>query len=179
KSYFKRYELTEDGVSPRVIPGMKNGIHHVTGVEHDETGKPSESPANRQAQMDKRMRKLNNIKFNTPVYKNAKHEEAELLIVGFNSTRGAIEEAAARLEQDGLKVNHAQIRLIHPFPAEELLPLVESAKKVAVVENNATGQLANIIKMNVGHANKITNILKYDGNPFQPYHIYKSSKELF
>ncbi|MDF2859236.1 MAG: korA, partial [Neobacillus sp.] len=40
KAYFKRYEVTEDGVSPRVIPGMKNGIHHVTGVEHDETGKP-------------------------------------------------------------------------------------------------------------------------------------------
>ena len=43
KHYFKRYEVTEDGVSPRVIPGMKNGIHHVTGVEHDETGKPSEA----------------------------------------------------------------------------------------------------------------------------------------
>ena len=42
KGYFKRYEVTEDGVSPRVIPGVKNGIHHVTGVEHDETGKPSE-----------------------------------------------------------------------------------------------------------------------------------------
>ncbi len=43
KAYFKRYEVTEDGVSPRVLPGMKNGVHHVTGVEHDETGKPSES----------------------------------------------------------------------------------------------------------------------------------------
>ena len=55
--YFKRYEVTEDGVSPRVIPGMKNGIHHVTGVEHDETGKPSESALNRKDNMDKRLRK--------------------------------------------------------------------------------------------------------------------------
>ena len=47
KAYFKRYEVTEDGVSPRVLPGMKNGVHHVTGVEHDETGKPSESAINR------------------------------------------------------------------------------------------------------------------------------------
>ncbi|KAB7708121.1 2-oxoacid:acceptor oxidoreductase subunit alpha [Bacillus aerolatus] len=179
KSYFKRYEVTEDGVSPRVIPGMKNGIHHVTGVEHDETGKPSESPANRQAQMDKRMRKLENIRFETPVYKNAKHEEADLLLIGFNSTRGAIEEAIERLEQEGTKVNHAQIRLIHPFPTEELLPLIESAKYVAVVENNATGQLANIIKMNAGYPHKIKSLLKYDGNPFQPHHIYNGSKELF
>src|SRR3954470_2532397 len=140
KAYFKRYEVTEDGVSPRVIPGVKNGIHHVTGVEHDETGKPSEGAINRNLQMDKRFRKVENIKFNTPVYKNAPHEEADLLVIGFNSTRGSIEEAMVRLEQDGLKVNHAHIRLIHPFPTDELLPLVKTAKKVVVVENNATGQ---------------------------------------
>ncbi|MBM7650083.1 2-oxoglutarate ferredoxin oxidoreductase subunit alpha [Bacillus ectoiniformans] len=178
KSYFKRYEVTEDGVSPRVIPGMKHGIHHVTGVEHDETGKPSESPSNRLAQMDKRMRKLDQIQFDTPVYKNAKHDEADLLLIGFNSTRGTIDEAIGRLEKDGVKVNHAQIRLIHPFPTDEILPLIESAKHVAVVENNATGQLASIIKMNAGFPQKIKSMLKYDGNPFQPHHIYTSSKEL-
>ena len=88
KEYFKRYEVTEDGVSPRVIPGVKNGIHHVTGVEHDETGKPSEGAVNRNLQMDKRFRKMENIKFDTPVHKNAPHEEADLLLIGFNSTRG-------------------------------------------------------------------------------------------
>ncbi|MBV7503692.1 2-oxoacid:acceptor oxidoreductase subunit alpha [Bacillus sp. sid0103] len=178
-AYFKRYEVTEDGVSPRVIPGMKNGIHHVTGVEHDETGKPSESAANRIAQMDKRFRKVENIRFDTPVYKNIKHEDADVLFVGFNSTRGVIEEAMTRLENDGLKVNHAHIRLIHPFPTDEVLPLVRSAKKVVVVENNATGQLANIMKMNVGHAEKITKHLKYDGNPFLPHEVYTKCKELF
>ncbi|MFP7296175.1 2-oxoacid:acceptor oxidoreductase subunit alpha [Neobacillus niacini] len=179
KAYFKRYEVTQDGVSPRVIPGMKNGIHHVTGVEHDETGKPSESAANRNAQMDKRFRKIENIRFNTPVYKNVKHEEADILLVGFNSTRGVIEEAMVRLESDGVKVNHAHIRLIHPFPTDEVLPLVRSAKKVVVVENNATGQLANIMKMNVGHAEKIIKHLKYDGNPFLPHEVYTKCKELF
>ncbi|WP_434169099.1 2-oxoacid:acceptor oxidoreductase subunit alpha [Peribacillus frigoritolerans] len=181
KSYFKRYEVTEDGVSPRVVPGMKNGIHHVTGVEHDETGRPSETALNRKLQMDKRMRKLNNLTntFQTPVYKNTPHEEADLLILGFNSTRGTIDEAIGRLETDGMKVNHAQIRLIHPFPADEVLSLVQSAKKVVVIENNATGQLANIIKMNVGHVNKIKSILKYDGNPFLPHEIHTQCKEMF
>jgi len=179
KGYFKRYEVTEDGVSPRVVPGMKNGIHHVTGVEHDETGKPSESATNRIAQMDKRFRKVKNLRFKTPVHVNAPHEEADLLIVGFNSTRGAIEEAISRLSAEGHKVNHAHIRLIHPFPADEVLPLFKSAKKIMVVENNATGQLANIIKMNVGHADKMFNLLKDDGNPFLPNEIYTKSKELF
>jgi 2-oxoglutarate ferredoxin oxidoreductase subunit alpha len=160
---------------------MKNGIHHVTGVEHDETGRPSETALNRKLQMDKRMRKLNNLTntFQTPVYKNTPHEEADLLILGFNSTRGTIDEAIGRLETDGMKVNHAQIRLIHPFPADEVLSLVQSAKKVVVIENNATGQLANIIKMNVGHVNKIKSILKYDGNPFLPHEIHTQCKEMF
>lgn len=178
KGYFKRYEVTEDGVSPRVVPGMKNGIHHVTGVEHEETGKPSEATANRQAQMDKRLRKLNNIKFDTPVYVNAKHEDPDVLIVGFNSTRGTIEEAIERLELDGVKANHAQVRLVHPFPTEAILPYVKAAKKVFVVEYNATGQLTSILKMNVGHAEKISSILKYDGDPFLPKEIHAKCKEL-
>lgn len=169
--------MTEDGVSPRVIPGMKNGVHHVTGVEHDETGKPSESALNRKSQMDKRFRKMENLKFNTPVYKNAKYDDADVLLVGFNSTRGAIEEAMERLEQEGLKVNHAHVRLIHPFPTNEILPLVKSAKRVVVVENNATGQLTNIMKMNLGFGEKISSLLKYDGNPFLPKEIYNECKK--
>jgi 2-oxoglutarate ferredoxin oxidoreductase subunit alpha len=178
KDNFKRYEITEDGISPRVLPGVPNGIHHVTGVEHAETGRPSEVAGNRKAQMEKRLRKLQHIQFKTPVHKNVKHDEADLLIVGFLSTRGAIEEAIERLEQDGVKVNHAHIRLLHPFPTEEVLPLVETAKKVVVVEQNATGQLANILKMNVGHAEKIASALKYDGNPFLPNEVYIKCKEL-
>jgi 2-oxoglutarate ferredoxin oxidoreductase subunit alpha len=84
-----------------------------------------------------------------------------------------------RLEQDGVKVNHAQVRLIHPFPVDEILPLVQSAKKIAVIENNATGQLANILKMNVASHGKINKILKYDGNPFLPHEIHSKCKELF
>lgn len=177
--YFKRYEVTEDGVSPRVVPGMKNGIHHVTGVEHNEQGKPSEDPTNRINQMNKRLNKLNTLheRFQNPLFTNAPHEEADLLIIGFNSTRGTIEEILPRFENDGLKVNHAQVRLIHPFPVDELKPLMDNAKKVVVVENNATGQLAQIIKMNVNNC-KLENILKYDGNPFLPSEIYNQCKEL-
>ncbi len=177
---FKRYETTEDGVSPRVLPGTKNGIFHVTGVEHNEVGKPSELAQNRQAQMDKRMRKLNYLPktFKMPVYKDTPHELADVLLVGFNSTRGTIEEAKLLLEKDGYKVNHAQIRLIHPFPIDEMLPLISSANKVLVIEHNATGQLASILRMNVGHAHKMASVLKYDGTPFKPGEMYKECKGL-
>ena len=178
KDYFKRYENTADGVSPRVFPGTPNGIHHVTGVEHDETGKPSESPANRNVQMDKRFRKLEKLNFNTPVYVNAPHEEADVLLVGFNSTRGALEEVQESLTNEGLKVNHAHIRLLFPVPSAELAPLVAKAKKVIVVENNKTAQLANIMKMNIGGHDKTYSITKYDGTPFLPRELENKVKEL-
>ncbi len=57
-------------------------------------------------------------------------------------------------------------------------PLIDSAKTVIVVENNATGQLANILKMNVGQHEKIKSLLKYDGNPFLPSEVVMKCKEL-
>ncbi|WP_139488899.1 2-oxoacid:acceptor oxidoreductase subunit alpha [Brevibacillus dissolubilis] len=177
---FKRYEVTEDGVSPRTIPGQKYGLHHVTGVEHDQTGRPSESPTNRIAQMDKRLRKLDVLakNFPNPVLVDGPAEESDVLLVTINSLGGTTEEAKGLLEQDGVKVSRAQVRLLHPFPVEQILPYVEKARKVVVVENNATGQITNLLKLNVGHADKIESVLKYDGNPFLPNEVYTEVKGL-
>ncbi|MGC5324014.1 2-oxoacid:acceptor oxidoreductase subunit alpha [Brevibacillus sp. SYSU BS000544] len=177
---FKRYELTEDGISPRSIPGQKYGIHHVTGVEHDQTGRPSESPINRNQQTNKRLGKISTVEstFKNPVLVDAPHQEADVLIIGINSTGGTIQEAKARLEQEGFTVNHAHIRLVHPFPTNTLKPLIEKARKVVVIENNATGQISSLLKMNLGNAEKIEMVMKYDGNPFLPNDIYTGVKGL-
>lgn len=176
---FQRYELTEDGISPRPLPGKEGGIHHVTGVEHNEFGRPSEESVNRENMMKKRMRKFaNGIDFDTPVNVDAKHEEPDLLIVGINSTTGTIQEAKSRLEAEGMKVNHAHLRLLHPFPATEIEPLMRKAKKVVVVENNATGQITDLLKLHVGMRDKLVHYGKFDGNPFLPAEIYNYCKEL-
>ncbi|WP_018752415.1 2-oxoacid:acceptor oxidoreductase subunit alpha [Paenibacillus sanguinis] len=172
-SIFNRYALTENGISPRVLPGEKNGIHHVTGVEHDESGRPSESPVNRKKMMDKRLRKLTQLEVKDPVHLQAPHTEPDLLIIGMGSTGGTIDQARLRLAEAGVTTNHMTVRLMHPFPTEQVLPQIVKAKKVAILENNATGQLANLIKQNVGYHNKLVNILKYDGNPFLPLEVYK------
>jgi 2-oxoglutarate ferredoxin oxidoreductase subunit alpha len=175
---FKRYAFTADGVSPRVIPGMKNGLHHVTGVEHGEDGRPSESPVNRQKMMDKRMEKMKHIKVRNPILVDAKHDNPDLLIVNMSSTGGTIDEARTRLEKDGIKTNRVTVRQLHPFPNEELKPHLEKAKQVVVVEYNATGQLTQLIKLNAGYADKIRSVLKYNGNPFLPSEIHQQCKEL-
>ncbi|MBO2532219.1 MAG: 2-oxoacid:acceptor oxidoreductase subunit alpha [Thermoactinomycetaceae bacterium] len=176
---FKRYQFTEDGISPRVLPGMKNGLHHVTGVEHDETGRPSENPVNRKKMMDKRLSKLaRGIEFENPVFVDAAHEEADLLIVGIGSTRGTIQEAMERLTGEGIKANHIHIRQVLPFPTEPVREQMKKAKRVVVVENNATGQLASLLKLHVGMADKIVHVGKYDGTPFLPSEVYNQCKEL-
>lgn len=178
KAYFKRYALTDSGVSPRVLPGTKGGIHHVTGVEHNEEGKPSESAENRQKQMDKRMRKTAQLLIDEPVESNEKYDEADILYVGFISTAGAIDEAISRLDHQGAKVNHIQIRQLHPFPSDVVQEAFNKAKKVVVAEHNYQGQLSNIIKMNINHQNKIINQKKYDGTPFLPHEIEDKALEI-
>ncbi|MCO4326894.1 2-oxoacid:acceptor oxidoreductase subunit alpha [Staphylococcus agnetis] len=178
KAYFKRYALTESGVSPRPIPGVKGGIHHVTGVEHNEEGKPSEAASNRQAQMDKRMRKTEHLLINEPVEGDDLNEEVDVLYLGFISTKGAIQEGVQRLKEAGHTAHHLQLRQLHPFPSETVQKAVNNAKKVVVVEHNYQGQLANIIKMNVQSGDKLIKQTKYDGTPFLPKEIEEKGLEI-
>ena len=178
KAYFKRYALTTSGVSPRPIPGVKGGIHHVTGVEHNEEGKPSEAPINRQNQMEKRMRKTESLVINNPVLLNEHEDEADILYIGFISTKGAIGEGAERLERHGVKVNTMHIRQLHPFPKDIVQQAINKASKVIVAEHNYQGQLSSILKMNTQVNDKLVNQTKYDGKPFLPYEIEEKGLEI-
>jgi len=174
---FKRYAYEDDGISPRVFPGTKGGLHHVTGVEHNEFGRPDEGAVNRNSMMQKRLRKLEGVELPGSV---AYHGTSgpELLIIGIGSTQGVIDEALDRLQADGHTVAHAQVKVISPFPSETLSQYISKAKFVVVIENNATGQLKHIINMFGIHHEQMTSFLKYDGNPFQPQEIYDHCKEL-
>lgn len=178
--YFSRYQLTQDGISLRTIPGMRNGIHHTTGLEHDETGRPFEGIGNRTAQMDKRLRKLSAVaqRFPRPVRADAPFEQADLLILGMGGASGAIAEAAAELRGSGLAVNHAMIRLLHPLPGAELRQLLKTANKVVVAEHNATGQLAFLLRAACLPACPVHSVLKYDGTPFRPAEIVAGCREV-
>ena len=82
------------------------------------------------AQTDKRLPQIGNCSDNyEPFLNNAKYDEADVLVVGMASSRGAIEEAVAEFDQEGVKVNHLQLRLIKPFPAKQLQPFFDAAKK--------------------------------------------------
>ncbi|WP_149454286.1 2-oxoacid:acceptor oxidoreductase subunit alpha [Pasteuria penetrans] len=176
---FPRYALTEDGISQRPLPGNPGGLHHVTGVEHDPRGRPSEQAKNRQTMMEKRMRKLAKgvPSFPHPIRVEETHEEADLLLCGFSSTYGVIQEVAERLREDGWKVHRLHVRLLHPFPANLVEAAVQKCARIMVVENNATGQLLRHIRSHVdGFANKMISVTQYDGNPFLPVELHRRVK---
>ena len=175
---FHRYEDTDDGISPRVLPGTKNGLHHVTGLEHDLEGRPSENAVVRKRMMDKRGRKLKGLRIPNAVLADTPHGNPDLLIVGMGSVGGTIDEARERLAADGIRTNRLLIRQLHPFPVEEVLAITSGAKRIAVVENNSTGQLANQLKLHGVDAGRIRNVLKYNGNPFLPGEVYQECRGL-
>jgi 2-oxoglutarate ferredoxin oxidoreductase subunit alpha len=172
---YKRYEHTESGISPRVIPGTPKGIHHVTGIEHNEFGRPSETAANRREMMDKRLRKMEGMHIPDRV-EIVESVDSNILLIGWGSTRGAIEEARERLTYEGIITSHAQIKVLLPFPTEILMPLIEQATTVIVIENNSTGQLASYIRQHVECADKMDTLLKYNGEPFYPLEIEQKIK---
>lgn len=174
---FKRYEFTKDGISPRVLPGTKGGIHHVTGVEHAETGRPFEAAPNRKEMMDKRLGKLKNVELPNSITRTGA-SDAEVVIVGIGANMGSIHEATEWLEKEGYQVAHAHVHAILPFPVQSLTKAIETAKKVVVVENNATGQLRHLMSFFGIQHPQISSLLKYDGKAFLPVEIYEHIKGL-
>jgi 2-oxoglutarate ferredoxin oxidoreductase subunit alpha len=172
----QRYEFTSDLISPRTVPGQPYGTHHVTGIEHGPTGHPTENPLNRKQMMIKRMEKIRQATIGEDV--KVEGDGEEVLFIGFGSTYGAIKEAAEELRKQGHKVGLSHIRMLHPFPSEQMKQLIQRTTHAIVIENNYTGQLANLIKQHVPNHDRIHSLTKYDGNPFLASHITEFYKEL-
>lgn len=168
--FYNRFADTADGITPRSIPGQAKGMHHVTGIEHGPSGHPSENPDNRITQMEKRARKLQTVPLDQSIKYEGK-ESADIVLIGFGSTYGAMREARMQLEKSGASIGHIQVRMIQPLPIKELSKYTNIASTVIIVEQNSTGQLANIIKQSIPIHTKMYSCLKYNGVPIAPSEI--------
>ncbi len=178
-AYFDRFCDTEDGISPRTVPGVKDGMFLSTGLEHNSYGKPAEDPKIRVTQMKKRLRKLQSVcEKIQPFTIRTQEKSNDLLIIGMASTNGAIEEAMEVLEKNGARINHLQLRLLEPFPEEVLFPYIHQSAKVLIVEENATAQLKQIFKSHFSCHDKFRSLLQYDGTPILASTVVKKAKEV-
>ena len=178
-SPYKRYEVTPLGISPRTLPGTRGGIWHTTGDEHDEFGHITENSETRIRMMQKRMRKLQVVAETIPDAKKVNFfgpKEADVTIVGWGSTKGAILDGVLDLEGDGIRCNFLQVRYISPFPTELVTKHLSTAWRKVLVENNYSGQLGALIREHTGISIDYK-ILKYNGRPFSQNEVYEGVKE--
>jgi 2-oxoglutarate ferredoxin oxidoreductase subunit alpha len=171
---FKRYLITESGISPRALPGTAGYAHVVATDEHDEDGvlisDEFTDPHKRQAIHEKRMRKMEGVLplLVPPELHGA--ADAEVTLLGWGSTEGVIREAMEQLAEAGVAANNLQIKWLVPLHADAIVSILAKCAKVIIVENNYSGQFARYLRSETGFAAD-GHIRKYDGEPFMPHHI--------
>jgi len=169
---FKRYEYSANGISPRSIPGQKNGLHVCSSYEHDETGFTSEEGEVRIKQIDKRARKLSIIPevFIAPTFHGASESLADILLVCWGSTKGPMLEAIRMLVQKGVAARMMHIRYASPFASVTVLKALSKAKNTIIFEGNSGAQMRSLIFQKTGYYIEKA-YLRYDARPFTPDEI--------
>ncbi|MCU1250345.1 MAG: putative pyruvate ferredoxin oxidoreductase, alpha subunit [Edaphobacter sp.] len=177
---YKRYLITESGVSPRVIPGVPGYTHTVSSDEHDENGvlisDEYTNATKRRAMMEKRMRKMAGIEQSVPSPELIGPRDADVTLIGWGSTYGVIEEARELLRDQGISANQLQIRWLVPLHGDAIVEILKGSKHTIIVENNYSGQFARYLRSETSFVPD-GNIRKYDGEPFMPHHIVEAVKE--
>ncbi len=178
---YKRYKITDSGISPRAIPGVPGHVHTVATDEHDEDGvlisDEYTNPHKRRAMMEKRQRKIDGIEATVPPPKLIGRPGADVTLVGWGSTKGVIREAVEILNSQGISTNQLQIRWLVPLHGDAILEILRAAgKRTIIVENNYSGQFARYLRSETSYVPD-GYIRKYDGEPFMPHHIVESVKE--
>ncbi len=169
---YRRHMITETGVSPLAVPGQAGRAVVVTDSdEHDEEGHLIEDAGTRKAMAEKRMRKLKGISSEVTAARLYGEESPELLLIGWGSTCGAIREAVDVLQTRGKSVSMLHFSQLWPFPSGVGSTLGLAEKSIAI-ENNSTGQLRRLIRMETG-IDCTGSITKYDGRPFTPEEILR------
>lgn len=176
---YLRYKFTEDGISPRRIPGETKAFVNADSDEHTELGWITESSEVRIKMMDKRLLKLEKLKEDLIEPEVIGAEDSETLLIGWGSTYGPIKEAIKILNSNKDSNNKYAALVfgdVYPLPTKTLLDKSKTAKKIINVEQNATGQLAGLIREYTG-IECTSNILKYDGRQISADEIVEAVRK--
>ena len=166
---YRRFALTDDGVSPRGIPGYGEGLVVVDSDEHDEEGHITEDLYLRVKMVDKRLKKFELLKQAAVEPTLWPAGDFRTLVICWGSTRTVVEEALALLGRDDVAMLHfGQVWPIHPKTAE----YAKKAKRIICIEGNATGQFAKLLKLHQG-IKVDEQILKYNGLQFTVEEVMK------
>lgn len=157
---YLRYKITDDGISPRLLPGLKGYYYQANSYEHLQDGHTTEDGIERIAQVKKRAAKIKTYfknDFSLPmVYGNL--ENAKTVLIGWGSVKGILLETQKQIPECAvIHFNH-----IYPLDKEKVIKLFNQNKRYILVENNSTGQFGKLLQMETG-VEIIDKVLRYDG----------------
>ncbi|NHQ60825.1 2-oxoacid:acceptor oxidoreductase subunit alpha [Chlorobium sp. BLA1] len=174
KAGYQRFAFTDDGLSPRGVPGYGDGLVRVDSDEHDESGLITESFEMRQSMVEKRLKRkkaLSDAALMPTIIGSL--SEASTVVIAWGSNRGVLEEALALIGNKKL----AGLHFAQPYPLNpEIKPLLEK-RKLVVMENNATGQFADLLSLHTGRTIS-HRIVKATGQPFSVEEVAEAIKAL-
>ncbi|MBU6451297.1 MAG: 2-oxoacid:acceptor oxidoreductase subunit alpha [Cyanobacteria bacterium REEB67] len=181
KGKFKRFKFTESGISPRALPGTPNTAYVSATDEQDEESilisDMYTNQALRRKIMEKRDRKVQGLLKELPAPQIEGPADADITLVCWGSSWGAMKEAAEMLTAEGIKTNILNIKYIAPFHVKEVTEILSKAKKKISVEVNFTSQMARHIKMETG-ISMDAHVNRYDGEPLEPKWIVDHVKRI-
>jgi 2-oxoglutarate ferredoxin oxidoreductase subunit alpha len=167
---YKRYMITENGISPRLLPGISRNLVAADSHEHTEEGHMTEDLTLRPRMVEKRLGKGNNLRNREIVPEFMGDEDPDILFVCWGSTKGAVKEASERLRTKTKKTGVLHFPQVWPLYQDNFLGYLEKADSVVSVEGNAAGQFANLIMRETGFSIK-NRVLRYDGLAVTPDYI--------
>lgn len=162
---YRRYEITEDGISPWAVPGTRNAMNLVTGNERNEWGQVTTEPNMRVRMVDKRSRKIETVRPQLPKAVEWGDRNSPVGIIAVGILGGVIAEAVERMAEQGYHFHCHRPRTLWPV-LKDTIDFVNSHERVYVVEQSEGAQLSGLLKSEGARADKIVNILKYDGLQF-------------
>ncbi len=173
KSY-RRYALAKSGISERGIPGYGTGIVCVDSDEHTEAGYITESGEVRTAMVRKRLARLEKLRSRALRPRRLGPRDARTLLVTWGTTFHAAREALERVGHDDVALVHfSQVYPLNPASTR----VFENARTVVVLENNATGQFAALLRSELG-VRIDDRVTKYDGHAFTVEQIADTIKRI-
>lgn len=167
---YERYAVTENGVSPRLVPGFGEHLVVVDSDEHTPDGHITEDLDVRVRMVDKRMRKGLDLKEDVLPPTFTGDEVPDLLLACWGSTYGSAVEAAQILRTQGKKAAVLHFGQVYPLNPDQFLPLLASAGRTVMVEGNYSCQLAALIRQETGYLFGAT-VSRYDGLPVTARYI--------
>ena len=173
---FKRYAITPNGISPMSVPGQAGGQYVATGLEHSDLGRPRYDPESHSRMTEKRFRKLETAVADAPAADRYGDASADIGIVTWGSSMGAVIEAVQRAAEEGIAAEAIAPKMLWPIPDHQIGDFIRNKRVLIVPEVNYTGQYADLLAAR--YKREVVKVNSYGGVPFKVGQIVKAIEEV-